>query len=104
MGFLDLDEPALVFNFEVEDFHTYFVGELNILVHNIGCGNTQTMSVDELTPTHKITMGRNKFNKFVKQVDENGITDPIDYVVHEGKNYVVNGHHRLQAAKVLGID
>ena len=80
------------------------MGDGCVLVHNIGCGNTQTMSVDELTPTHKITMGRNKFNKFVKQVDKNGITDPIDYVVHEGKNYVVNGHHRLQAAKVLGID
>ena len=50
VNLLELDEPVEVFNFEVEDFHTYFVGELNILVHNIGCGNTQTMSVDELTP------------------------------------------------------
>ncbi len=27
-----------VYNFEVEDFHTYFVGENSILVHNKGCG------------------------------------------------------------------
>ena len=29
-----LDEPALVYNLEVEDFHSYFVGSVSILVHN----------------------------------------------------------------------
>ena len=29
-----LDEPVLVYNLEVEDFHTYFVGEYGVLVHN----------------------------------------------------------------------
>ncbi|NET50485.1 MAG: hypothetical protein F6K09_17675 [Merismopedia sp. SIO2A8] len=27
-----------VYNFEVEDFHTYYVSELDILVHNANCG------------------------------------------------------------------
>ena len=27
-----------VYNVEVEDFHTYFVGDLNIFVHNANCG------------------------------------------------------------------
>ena len=31
---LELDEPVEVFNFEVEDCHTYFVGEQCVLVHN----------------------------------------------------------------------
>ena len=30
------DEPTKVYNFQVEDFHTYYVGENNILVHNAG--------------------------------------------------------------------
>ena len=30
------DEPTTVYNFQVEDFHTYYVGENNILVHNAG--------------------------------------------------------------------
>ena len=30
------DEPVTVYNFQVEDFHTYYVGENNILVHNAG--------------------------------------------------------------------
>ena len=34
VNLLELDEPIEVFNFEVEDCHTYFVGELGVLVHN----------------------------------------------------------------------
>ncbi|MDO4945468.1 MAG: polymorphic toxin-type HINT domain-containing protein [Ruminococcus sp.] len=33
-----LENPIKVYNFEVEDFHTYFVGENGIFVHN-GCGD-----------------------------------------------------------------
>lgn len=33
-GFEYLDEPVLAYNFEVEDFHTYYVFELGVLVHN----------------------------------------------------------------------
>ena len=33
-----LDVPTKVYNFEVEDFHTYYVGENSVLVHNKGCG------------------------------------------------------------------
>lgn len=29
-----LNIPVTVYNFEVEDFHTYYVGENSILVHN----------------------------------------------------------------------
>ena len=32
-----LESPIQVYNFEVEDFHTYFVGEDSVLVHN-ACG------------------------------------------------------------------
>lgn len=32
-----LEAPIAVYNFEVEDFHTYYVGESSVLVHNKGC-------------------------------------------------------------------
>ncbi|WP_294100003.1 polymorphic toxin-type HINT domain-containing protein [uncultured Ruminococcus sp.] len=32
------ESPVKVYNFEVEDFHTYFVGENGIFVHN-WCGD-----------------------------------------------------------------
>ena len=28
------DEPTKVYNFQVEDFHTYYAGGLGVLVHN----------------------------------------------------------------------
>ena len=31
---IQLDEPVKVYNFEVEDFHTYYVSEQKVLVHN----------------------------------------------------------------------
>ena len=34
-----LEIPVKVYNFEVEDWHTYFVSEFEILVHNV-CGNS----------------------------------------------------------------
>ena len=34
-----LDEPIQVFNFEVEDFHTYYVGAGCVLVHNMCAKN-----------------------------------------------------------------
>ena len=37
VNLIELDEPIEVFNFEVEDCHTYFVGEQFVLVHNGSC-------------------------------------------------------------------
>ena len=34
-----LDEPVKVYNFEVEEFHTYFVGASSYLVHNVCMGS-----------------------------------------------------------------
>ncbi|HBE09595.1 MAG TPA: hypothetical protein DCY81_03530 [Lachnospiraceae bacterium] len=31
----ELTEPVKVYNFEVKDYHTYFVGEQGVLVHNL---------------------------------------------------------------------
>ena len=33
----ELHEPATVYNFQVEDYHTYFVGESAVWVHNSEC-------------------------------------------------------------------
>ncbi len=35
-----LESPVKVYNFEVEDFHTYFVGEISVLVHNLCHANS----------------------------------------------------------------
>ena len=35
-----LDEPVIVYNFEVQDFHTYYVTNTGVLVHNYTCGSS----------------------------------------------------------------
>ena len=35
VSFAALDETITVYNFEVEDYHTYFVGDIGFLVHNV---------------------------------------------------------------------
>ena len=43
-------------------------------------------------------------DKFLKDVQKDGtIREPIKYVEYNGKKYVVDGHHRLIAAKKLGM-
>lgn len=53
-----LESPIKVYNFEVEDFHTYFVGENGVFVHN-GCGKweevNESMSENSRTYQEKIT-------------------------------------------------
>lgn len=39
-----LDEPVIVYNFDVQDFHTYYVADIGVLVHNNNC---RVASADE---------------------------------------------------------
>ena len=41
----ELESPETTYNFEVADFHTYFVSESNVLVHNM-CGTPETAPDD----------------------------------------------------------
>lgn len=64
----DFEEPVLVYNFEVEEFHTYFVGEQSFLVHN-DCtvhGNSKTST----KPQH----GYEIYNKETGDVVKTGIS------------------------------
>ncbi|WP_437325595.1 RHS repeat-associated core domain-containing protein [Sorangium sp. So ce381] len=54
-----------------------------------------------LTPTHGITLGRNRCNALKQDIAEHGMKDTIKFVEHNGQRYVVNGHHRLRIAKEL---
>ena len=40
-------------------------------------------------------------NKFTNDIKINGIKEPIKYVSYQNDKYVVDGHHRLYAAKTL---
>lgn len=95
-----IDELVPVYNFQVEDFHTYHVGENGVLVHN---ANYQEVNPKDLEPTHNQTKSNRQMNKLIDQIRQNGIQETIKYVTHNGIKYVVDGHHRLIAAKRLGL-
>ncbi len=57
----------------------------------------------ELTPTHAQTKSNRQMNKLISGIREEGIIEPIKYVEYNGVKYVVDGHHRLIAAKRLKL-
>ena len=62
------------------------------------------ISPTKLTQTHKLTLSKKQYNNLLESIRKNGITDPIKYVEYKGTKYVVDGHHRLRAAKQLKLD
>lgn len=64
------------YNLEVADFHSYFVGPQNVLVHN-GCDDKPRMRVNDITrpgakePNYRIDWSKDKFEK---HLTENGHT------------------------------
>ena len=61
------------------------------------------ISPTKLTQTHKLTLSKKQYKNLVESI-KNGIIEPIKYVEYKGTKYVVDGHHRLRAAKQLGLD
>ena len=68
-----LESPVKVYNFEVEDFHTYYVSEYGVLVHNV-CG-TQRAAMREAKRSVNIPMSQSPDSiQTVKMIGENGRT------------------------------
>ena len=60
-----LESPITVYNFEVADFHTYYVGDTGVLVHN-KCtpSNSKNYSPDKIAKDYDITV--EQYHKIVK--------------------------------------
>ena len=66
--------------------------------------SSATRMPQKLIPTQKITKSKKAFSALVNDINRNGIREAIKYVEVNGDKYVVDGHHRLLAAKMLGLD
>lgn len=42
--------------------------------------------------------------ELIEDIRKNGIKEPIKYVNYNGEKFIVDGHHRLYAARMLGLD
>jgi hypothetical protein len=56
-----------------------------------------------LTPTQGKTLNKKEFQNLLSSIRRNGITGPIKCVQIGKDYYVVDGHHRLLAARLLGL-
>lgn len=95
MLFEPLDEPASVYNFEVDDFHTYFAGENSVLVHN----RCKPTSINQMQKQ----VERNQAPRDVVRVDKphvfgqkphihfsDGTSLNIDGTIHDKRNGIPN--------------
>ena len=66
-------------------------------------GGVRNISPGDLEITHARTMSRRAFGSLKEDMSTNGIKNPVSYVVHDGKNFIVDGNHRVVAARSLGM-
>ena len=102
-----LDAPTKVYNFEVEDFHTYYVGGDAILVHN-SCAQNPVMSQRAAMRSAKrsvnIPMSQHPDSvSSVKMIGENGQTVFARMELY-GNKYIRNdlGGHLFQDGATMG--
>ena len=66
--------------------------------------SVKRISPSKLTQTHKLTLSKKQYSNLVESIRKNGIAESIKYVEYKGSKYVVDGHHRLKAAKQLNLE
>ena len=93
VNLIEFEEPVEVFNFEVEDFHTYFIGDTLVLVHNALC--SQRVARRQAKRSENIPMSQKPDSiKIEKMIGENGRTVFAKTEIY-GKKFIrndVGGH------------
>lgn len=98
-----LESPETTYNFEVEDYHTYYVGEEPVLVHN-ECtpSNSKNYSPEAIADKYNITV-----EQYHKQVKPEILRQapPKTHVVGNNPNIMLNkvGEIGYQGAKGRGF-
>ncbi|MFD4218228.1 RHS repeat-associated core domain-containing protein [Streptomyces griseus] len=93
-----------VYNLTVADLHTYYVlaGATPVLVHN--CGTTGPYSLKRTEALSGNASKRNVDNLTASMKEGGWQGDPIKVAQSNGELYILDGHHRVAAAKRAGIE
>lgn len=81
-----LENPVKVYNFQVEDYHTYYVAESGVLVHNV-CGK-QTGSYEISTSNNRVYVGKGSMSRMktsVRRLQKKGF-EVVDAVWQPSRN------------------
>ena len=97
-----LEKPVTVYNFEVEDFHTYYVGKNSILVHNT-CMKSQAKRIDPAQFEKEYDLAKGDFHKKIKNIIKSKVT-PIYQEVGHNPDILMDrkGNIAYQGAKGRG--
>jgi len=99
-----LERPVIVYNFEVEDFHTYYVSDIAVLVHNV-CGVRNTPDQDALIKiakdAKKTGLSRTEADILWEWTEEVGLSELKNYHPPKFDSYLggtqlhikINGMH-----------
>jgi len=99
-----LDKPIKVYNFEVEDWHTYFVSEYNVFVHNAGCGGAGNKGMTKTNESSNTSpAAENKIIKVIKD-SKNTIfkTNANGEKVPYGKRVNINDDYKIIVRRDIG--
>ena len=76
-----LESPVATYNFEVQDFHTYYVGESAVLVHNLCTAKPKSTGKTEVHHVvEQCQVKKSGFSNNLIQSQSNKVT--LDYGVH----------------------
>ncbi len=99
----DSTRSERVFNLSVDSVHTYYVaaGAAPVLVHNCSVSPHQLERTEQLGGADD----RARVDGIAESMSRDGwVGEPIEVLEHLNRRYVINGHHRVSAAKKAGID
>lgn len=92
----ELDEPVTIYNFTVMDYHTYYVGENEVLVHNVGGCRT---GANFESGTDALRTGNSKvINSMSKEQLQANLPDGWTYTEHNGRVHIkdASGNFRVR--------
>jgi hypothetical protein len=98
-----------VYNLEIKDWHNFLVGELGVVVHNSCISKVAALSkYKQWRRTHPPGTQDQQYILHLKQMLQDGdlfefYQRPIVTTTHNGKTYLIDGHHRWQAAKEISF-
>jgi RHS repeat-associated protein len=63
----------------------------------------ETAKIGSLFATHGQTMSNKQLDRLIKDIRVNGISNPLVVTAHDGRLYILDGHHRALAAPRAGV-
>ena len=94
----ELETPETTYNFEVEDFHTYFVGENPVCVHNANCSGFDPKA----NSSQKVKMDNGKFGYVQNSGIHSGNIVSPDTAKHGDSFYKLYKEIGGNKAKLIG--